>query len=65
MKEPTSRTWITGCAFTFALSLLIDHLMGAQFTLREVFKTLSYSMLIVTAGWLFALARWHRGILKG
>ena len=65
MKEPTSRTWFTGFAATFVLSLLIDHLMGAGFTVREVFKTLSYSIVITTAGWLFALARFHREVIKG
>jgi multisubunit Na+/H+ antiporter MnhE subunit len=65
VKEPTARTWISGCVLTLVLSLVIDRFMGAQFTLREVFKTLSYSIVITTLGWLFALARFHRGIIKG
>ena len=65
MKEPTSRTWITGCLLTLVLSLVIDRFMGGQFTVREVFKTLSYSIVIATAGWLITLARFHRGVLRG
>ena len=65
MREPTSRTWLAGCALALVLSLIIDRFMGVQFTVREVFKTLSYSMVVTTVGWLFGLARWHRGILKG
>ena len=65
MKEPTSTTWIRGFAVTFLLSLVVDYVIGAGFTVREVFKTLSYSIVITTVGWLFALARFHRGVIKG
>ena len=65
MKEPTSKTWIAGCAATLVLSLLIDYVIGTGFTVREIFKTLSYSIVITTVGWLFALARFHRGVIKG
>ena len=65
MKEPTARTWGSGWALTFVLSLVIDHILSGRFTVREVFKTLSYSILITTVGWLISMARWHRRVLKG
>jgi hypothetical protein len=65
VKEPTAKTWIAGCSVTFVISLLIDYAIGTGFGVREVFKTLSYSIVITTVGWLFALARFHRGVIKG
>ena len=58
-------TWIAGCAVTFVLSLIVDYVMGTGFSVRELFKTLSYSIVITTVGWLFAMARFHRGVIKG
>lgn len=50
---------------TWVSSIAAGYFFHTPLTWREAFKTFDYAIAFATVVWLIALARWHRGIIKG